>query len=127
MSPGTPDSSRPFAGRLVMQHLPATMRCYSPYDCRVLVENLGRRGWLAHKSHHRARVELLVEAGAELQRIPLRGDAHPGERIHFAFRLHGPDRPGRCTLRITLVGEHLDYSAALGIVLFKAEIPVMPS
>jgi predicted aldo/keto reductase-like oxidoreductase len=117
--------SQPFAARMLMRVVPGSMGCSSVYDCRVFLENTGLRGWFARDNPHRARVELLVEVGTERQRIRLREDAHPGQRTHFAFRLHAPDRPGRYGLRLTLLGEHFDFAVDQGILVYEADLAVV--
>jgi predicted aldo/keto reductase-like oxidoreductase len=56
---------------------------------RLWLQNAGRRVWRAEPGDDH--VELVVRDGVEVvQRVRLRYDCHPGERVHFAFE---PPRP----------------------------------
>ena len=97
----------------------------------VTVKNLGADTWSESTADHLSYRWLSPtgEDADEGMRTVLAHDVAPGETITAAMRLRGPSQPGRYTLRIEMVREHVrwfgaprDGEASLAIVASRAAV-----
>lgn len=114
-----------FGARIVSLDIPRKMNAGETYLCRLYLENAGVRGWLPENREHKARVVLGVFIEEKrTQAIEVTQDVHKGSRWHFVFEIAAPREVDRFRLRLQLLGEHEDFSANLGSIVFSENISV---